>query len=717
MDDFIVPDEEEPRPEAPVVYFNRNLSFGKTAYILIPMTNDSLDVLDALEDEDEEEEEEDYDSDDTDSSCKPKKQKTDKHVLAKIKENQKLVQAYNETDKDMTLDLRQQILLLDVNVQVKSGILNKYDTTMLSASSDSDRNKFLSWTKDLLRLPFNKTIPFPLTLDMGALRIREYLSDTKKVLDRSVAGHDNVKDEILDYIARMVSNPNGKGNILALCGDKGTGKCHGKGTLVRMADYSLKAVETIQVGDLLLGDDLTPRTVESVCTGQDQLYKVSQSNGLSFVANGVHPLCLKVPKLPSLMYNDVSSSFVFRYIDEEKSLPMRKDVPIHRVGQAQHLWKHIRETEGVVHIPIQEHLQMPSNISSQFKGYRVDLLHILWDKLVKVITPTDDLDTFTIDKASVATGYACGLVFLESTLVFKKGLSNAVEMNDYKIVDKSTVYSTVTISRLGMGEYFGFEISGNHRYLLHDGTVTHNTRLIKKGVAAALNRPFGAINMGGLTDSSILTGHSATYIGATFGRISEILISSKVNNPVIYLDELDKIQSQEKERGSDVYKVLLSLLDEEQSSEFHDDYFGGINLDLSKVLWVVSMNSTEKVDPILLDRLKVINIKALDTPRKVEIVSNYILPELMELVGMNMEDIIVPEDTIRHVIAKTDEPGCRQLKKKMETIVQKLNTQRITETGVYQDNHQGVITVTTALADSCLKSNELNRPDFSHIYT
>lgn len=683
-----------------VVFFDNNITFGKTPYMMIPITSENF------LDEDE--------SEGTEESLE-KKPKTSKEVLANILLNEKLVKEYDDLNMDLSLDLRQQILLLDVNVEIKSSILRKYDFMVNTSSTDSDRSKFMAWTRDVLQLPFNKNTPFHVTMENGPVEIKTYLDNTKDVLDKSVSGHDNAKEEIVDYIARMISNPNGKGNIIALCGDKGTGKCHGKGTMIRMADFTLKAVEEVVIGDELLGDDLTPRTVESICSGWDEMYKINQSNGLPYVVNGVHPLCLKMSSLPSMDYDDRTSSFVLCWLNKFRLA--QKVVPIKNINAAYTIWNSLKKVEDTIDMPVNDFLKLSPSVVSQMQGFNASLLHIFWDQLIKVLTPTDEVDHMEITKEDILLGHACGLLFTGPTSVYKSGLSDAIKSNDYKLVSTDVIHSDISITKLGLGQYFGFEISGNHRYVLADGTVTHNTRLIKRGVAAALERPFHVINMGGLTDASVLTGHSSTYVGATYGRISEILISSKVNNPIIYLDELDKVQSDNRERGSEVYKVLLSLLDEEQASEFHDAYFGGIKIDLSKVLWVVSMNTIETVDPILLDRLKIINIKPLDIEKKVEIVSKYILPELMDMVGMELKDISIPDTTIRHVISKTNEQGCRQLKKKIETIIQKLNTQRITGTGIYLEAVDSSVLVTSELADKCLKSNELGTTSFYNMYT
>jgi hypothetical protein len=124
--------------------------------------------------------------------------------------------------------------------------------------------------------------------------------------------------------------------------------------------------------------------------------------------------------------------------------------------------------------------------------------------------------------------------------------------------------SQIRINHIGHGKYYGFTLDGNHRYLLKDCTVTHNTSLVKEGISKILNRPFAFIALGGATDSSFLEGHSYTYEGSTWGQIVQILIDSKCMNPVIYFDELDKIS--ETPKGEEIAGILTHLTDTTQNS-------------------------------------------------------------------------------------------------------------------------------------------------------
>ena len=130
------------------------------------------------------------------------------------------------------------------------------------------------------------------------------------------------------------------------------------------------------------------------------------------------------------------------------------------------------------------------------------------------------------------------------------------------------------------------------------------TSLIKNGVSSALNKPFCFYALGGATDVSNLEGHSYTYEGANWGRIAEMLMQSKVMNPIIFFDELDKISDTPK--GNEITGLLTHLTDDTQNSLFNDKYFSGIDLDISKINFFFSFNDINLINPILKDRLTII---------------------------------------------------------------------------------------------------------------
>jgi len=151
------------------------------------------------------------------------------------------------------------------------------------------------------------------------------------------------------------------------------------------------------------------------------------------------------------------------------------------------------------------------------------------------------------------------------------------------------------------------------------------------------------------------------------------LIETKVMNPIIFMDEVDKISTSDK--GIDVQSVLIHLTDPVQNSDFQDKYFSGISIDLSKVLFVFSCNDDTKLSPILKDRLNIIRVKNPTLNDKVIIGKKYLLNELCPNIGLDVTKILLGDDTVKFIITKycKDDVGLRGLKKCIESILLKIN--------------------------------------------
>ena len=218
---------------------------------------------------------------------------------------------------------------------------------------------------------------------------------------------------------------------------------------------------------------------------------------------------------------------------------------------------------------------------------------------------------------------------------------------------------------------------------------TGKTSLAKKGIAKCLtdsegkSRPFAFIAVGGSSNSSTLEGHSYTYVGSTWGKIVDILMETKCMNPIIYIDELDKISKTE--NGKEIIGILTHLTDSTQNDQFNDKYFSGIDIDLSKVLFIFSYNDFSLLDPILADRIHRVRFKHLSKRDKITIIEDYILPEILEMVGFSKESVKFDKDTIEFIITSyTYEAGVRKLKEKIFEIVREINLQYITEKNSYE---------------------------------
>jgi ATP-dependent Lon protease len=201
------------------------------------------------------------------------------------------------------------------------------------------------------------------------------------------------------------------------------------------------------------------------------------------------------------------------------------------------------------------------------------------------------------------------------------------------------------------------------------------TSLVKDGVAKALGRPFHFITLGGATDASYLDGHSYTYEGSTWGRIVDVLIKSKCMNPVIYFDELDKVS--ETPKGEEINNLLIHLTDQSQNSHFQDKYFAGVDLDMSRCLFIFSHNAHDKVNPILRDRMYNIRMEGFGTKEKLVIAEKYLLPEVLHDVNL-FEKIGISKEILTYIVENYtgEEKGVRELKRCIQTVISKVNLLR-----------------------------------------
>ena len=203
------------------------------------------------------------------------------------------------------------------------------------------------------------------------------------------------------------------------------------------------------------------------------------------------------------------------------------------------------------------------------------------------------------------------------------------------------------------------------------------TSMAKKGLSNCLtdnngiSRPFAMIQMGGDSNGSTIHGHNYTYVGSTWGSIVQIIIDNKCMNPIIFIDEVDKISKTE--HGREIVGILTHLLDPAQNDCFQDKYFSGIDLDLSKALFILSYNDVDAIDKILLDRIHRIKFNSLSLEDKLVISKTHILPEVYKKMGL--EDMIVFSDEVLKFIIDeyTSESGVRKLKEILFEIIGEIN--------------------------------------------
>ena len=192
---------------------------------------------------------------------------------------------------------------------------------------------------------------------------------------------------------------------------------------------------------------------------------------------------------------------------------------------------------------------------------------------------------------------------------------------------------------------------------------------IAKSIAKALNRPFIKIALGGLSDEAELRGHRKTYVGAMSGKIISAIRRAGVSNPIILLDEIEKIQTSFKGNPAN---VLLEVLDPEQNPNFQDHYLD-LEYDLSQVFFIATANDPQAIDPALSDRLEIINLSAYTIFEKIAIAKNHLLPKIYRKNGLEPKEMILDDQTIEFLIKHyIREAGVRQLNQHLDKIARKI---------------------------------------------
>ncbi len=188
-------------------------------------------------------------------------------------------------------------------------------------------------------------------------------------------------------------------------------------------------------------------------------------------------------------------------------------------------------------------------------------------------------------------------------------------------------------------------------------------------LASSTHREFVKVSVGGLNDASELVGHRRTYIGAGPGKIMEGIRKCGVNNPIILIDEVDKMV---KDYKGDPSSILLDILDQNQNKEFVDNYVQE-PFDLSDVLFILTANDESKIPRALYDRLEVIEVASYTIFDKVEIAKHYTLPRLGKEYGFDYKLIKIPESVITKIVEDyTKEAGVRELERKITSIIRKI---------------------------------------------
>ena len=723
----------------------------------------------------------------------------------------KIIKELREINKLTRVDKPYRLTLLesDMPTLFKGAAMKKINSLRYMEPGSGEYYKIKNWVDTFMRLPFGKYQTLPINIDDGIEKCHDFMENAKKTLDSAVYGLNDAKMQIMQMLGQLVTNPVSIGTAIAIQGPMGTGKCHGKDTPILLYDGSIKMVQDIVVGDIVMGDDSTPRKVMSLGGGRDEMFDVISKKGIKYSVNSEHILCLRTHGMnrikPMKNYTGEVHSYKTIYFDKATCKYKHKTFSTMELASAYLDELTFREKDDILQISVKEYLKLPEHIQITLKGYTTgvefETKPILFDPYMigawlgdghsnkSMITNQDSenknifmetlrhynlLDNkhipyeYKTNNSQIRLELLAGLIdtdgyfdrrgrYFEITQKSKKLSDDIVylarslgfcatqtetekycmykneksshlyyrvniygenihtiptkcprKQTSYRPKQKNALVSSISVISKGMGNYYGFELDGNHRYVLGNFTVTHNTTLVKEGISKILNRPFAFIALGGATDSSFLEGHSYTYEGSTWGKIVQILIDSKCMNPVIYFDELDKISDTPK--GEEIAGILTHLTDTSQNNQYHDKYFAEVDFDLSKCLFIFSYNDESKINPILRDRMYRIHTKGYDTKQKTIISNQYLLPKIREQVKFSNEDIIIPDESLHYLMENhcNKEDGVRNMKRCLEIIYTKLNLYRLMKPGtnLFEEDMSLTVefpfTVTKAIIDKLI---------------
>jgi ATP-dependent Lon protease len=231
-----------------------------------------------------------------------------------------------------------------------------------------------------------------------------------------------------------------------------------------------------------------------------------------------------------------------------------------------------------------------------------------------------------------------------------------------------------------------------------------------RSVARALNRKFVRLSLGGVHDEAEIRGHRRTYVGAMPGRIIQAIQQAGTNNPLIMLDEIDKVGA---DFRGDPSSALLEVLDPEQNSTFRDNYLG-VAFDLSNVIFMTTANVLDTIQPALLDRMEVISIAGYTEEEKLEIVKRHLLPKQIQETGLKEGDVTIDKKALSLIISQyTEEAGLRQLEREIGKICRKVarkkaeNPKTFKPIKVTKENLNDFLGAPKVFLETALKRNQI----------
>jgi ATP-dependent Lon protease len=242
-----------------------------------------------------------------------------------------------------------------------------------------------------------------------------------------------------------------------------------------------------------------------------------------------------------------------------------------------------------------------------------------------------------------------------------------------------------------------------------------------KVLSDTLGLPMKTISLGGVKDSSFFLGHGYVYVESGPGKILQNVIDSKISNPILYFDELDKVS--ETDNGKDIFSFLCYLTDPTQNKKFTDHYFYGMQFDLSKIFYVFTFNDIDKIDKILIDRLNIIQVSTPKDDDIIVILQKHCIPEIIKNIGIQ-KPIIFPKEIIKNIINyisvdKSASSGIREYYRIIEKILLELNKNILLNIDMFLADQE--IVIDDIMYENLILqiSDQFNKKDtntYSHMY-
>lgn len=254
-----------------------------------------------------------------------------------------------------------------------------------------------------------------------------------------------------------------------------------------------------------------------------------------------------------------------------------------------------------------------------------------------------------------------------TTLSWKDGEEKKINLSKAKQILEKDHHGLKKVKKRVLEQIAVTSLKGKQTgsILLFVGAPGTGKTSMGQSVAKAMGREYVRISLGGIRDEAEIRGHRRTYVGAMPGRIMEGIKRSKVNNPVVVLDEIDKLTL---DYQGDPASALLEVLDPEQNHSFVDHYLN-VPYDLSKVFFICTANTTEGIPEPLLDRMEVISLSGYTPLEKYQIGRKYLLPKAMEETGLEKGQVTITQGALKKIISDyTMEAGVRGLRKQLDKI-------------------------------------------------